>query len=495
MTKGCKRSISNLPLQLFEDNTNIFRFFRIVGLFPISYQNGVFKCHEKICVISRLFWFLWHVAGIACMIYIKRRYQSEHCPNKNTGIQEEFKNTTNETTGPAESSVVDTRDCSAALGDLNDFLFGCIGVLLFILADPVQNIIVKRNLNCMPMILKEVKHLENINLGDQPSRKYIVSIFKHNKTKGGMKNTKGASTESSTNICVSGSLDSIATTSEVSDVNDGDKVATGKWTICYNVIRYSILWASLLIFLVAFLIGFFKAVRPKDNGKKHDIKDEWKFFGSIFFLVFPVLTTWFCCFFIGYQQKMYKVITELPDDIFTNEDYIKDIGDYFETMQNISNMLVEKIYKFTFGINFALFVVIGTLSTFELMQGVFEIKNNKNVEFGDIIYVFPVAVCVSHFLISCAQSTNLITQQHDTLRYKLKGIMTTLLVDRMEISKENEKKFKRVELLYKNIKDFKPQAEVYGGFKVDYNFFTKVLIFMFAYAKLFYGYVGTDKKH
>ncbi|CAL4124177.1 unnamed protein product, partial [Meganyctiphanes norvegica] len=113
-------------------------------------------------------------------------------------------------------------------------------------------------------------------------------------------------------------------------------------------------------------------------------------------------------------------------------------------------------------------------------------QKDSGVEFGDIIYVFPIAVCVFHLFISCKHSTDLIHGQHDKLRNKLRAIMTTLLVDRMEVSKDNEKKFKRVELLYKNTKDFKPQAEVYGGFKINYTFFAKVLLFMFAYSKLFY---------
>ncbi|CAL4064020.1 unnamed protein product, partial [Meganyctiphanes norvegica] len=201
-----------------------------------------------------------------------------------------------------------------------------------------------------------------------------------------------------------------------------------------------------------------------------------------------------CVFFIRYQRKMYKAITDLPDEAFTDEDCIKDIGDYLETMQNISKMLVDKIYKFTFGINFALFVILGTISTFELIQGLGEIqKSSSKVEFGDIIYVFPIAICVFHMFISCKYSDALITGQHDKLKYKLKGIMTSLVVDNMDQFIKNEKKFKRIELLYKNIKDFSPQAEIYGGFKVNYQLFSGIILFIFSYSRIFYGYVGTPE--
>ena len=49
---------------------------------------------------------------------------------------------------------------------------------------------------------------------------------------------------------------------------------------------------------------------------------------------------------------------ELSDDMFVSEEHIRNIGDYIETMQKISQMLGDEIYQFTFGINFALFVFL-----------------------------------------------------------------------------------------------------------------------------------------
>ncbi|CAL4157316.1 unnamed protein product, partial [Meganyctiphanes norvegica] len=196
-----------------------------------------------------------------------------------------------------------------------------------------------------------------------------------------------------------------------SNHNDEDQPANEKQcSKCYNMLYYTILGVSIVMFLITFVSGFYVAVSSQKNQMPHDIKYEWKFFEGLFYLVFPVLTTWFCVFFIGYQRKMYKVLTELPDDAFTNEDYIKDIGDYLETMQKISKMLIDNIYRFTFGINFALFVIIGTVSTFELMQGLGEVKQSSSkIEFGDIIYVFPIGFCVFPIYISCQRSTSLIT--------------------------------------------------------------------------------------
>ncbi|CAL4065049.1 unnamed protein product, partial [Meganyctiphanes norvegica] len=214
-----------------------------------------------------------------------------------------------------------------------------------------------------------------------------------------------------------------------------------------------ILGSSLLVFIISFVWGCVRAIRHPGQEERSDIWDEWKFFGSLFYLVFPTLTTWFCVFMIGYQRKMYKVLNELPDDQFYDEKVIKNIGEYFESMQKISKMLIKRFYRFTFGINFALFVIIATISIFEMIQGLGEIQKPSELEFEDIVYLFPIVVCVSNMLISCEASSSLVNGQHTKLLYKLKGIITRLLVDEMEKSKENEKKCKRVECLHKNLKD------------------------------------------
>ncbi|CAL4064021.1 unnamed protein product, partial [Meganyctiphanes norvegica] len=126
-----------------------------------------------------------------------------------------------------------------------------------------------------------------------------------------------------------------------SNLNDEDQPEIKKrFSKYYNMLHYTILGTSISMFLVGFVYSFYLSLRTVGNKLPHDIKDEWKFFGSLFYISFPVLTTWFCVFFIRYQRKMYKAITDLPDEAFTDEDCIKDIGDYLETMQNISKMLV-----------------------------------------------------------------------------------------------------------------------------------------------------------
>ncbi|CAL4064022.1 unnamed protein product, partial [Meganyctiphanes norvegica] len=158
------RSLSKVPLQITDDHKHFFRFYRIIGLFPISYENGKFKVHEKVCVISRILWFLWHLLGITTILFIKIRYNQCHASMKNI-------------TGSAESKN-HTMKCRREY-DLDDFIIGSIGILMFILVDPIQTIILKRNLNFFPKILKEIKHLESIKLGNHSSK---MSLYENGQT-------------------------------------------------------------------------------------------------------------------------------------------------------------------------------------------------------------------------------------------------------------------------------------------------------------------------
>ncbi|CAL4067319.1 unnamed protein product [Meganyctiphanes norvegica] len=465
------RKKGSLNLQLLDHNRKTFIFFRCVGIFPISSENGKFKVHENQCMIYRFCWFLLHLFGVAVMWGIRLIHPDKCSDSKvnqgNVTMMNQGKVTMMNQGNVPMMGMIKSAVGSPCSKDQTHWLTIAFGILMFILVDSVQTKILKRNLDFMPTILNEIAHLEKIKIGNKASRKFHVSnkLLKKN---------------SSLNTSTAG---------DDHQANDIDSNCCSNSCTRYNVLRYSIFWLSMLGFLGTFGYGCFIAIRHPDQEDRSGVWDEWKFFGSLVYLVFPTFTTWFCVFMIGYQRKMYKVLNELPDDQFYNEEIIKSIGDYCESMQKISGMLIKRFYRFTFGINFALFVIIGTNSLFEILQGLAELQNPTELEFEDIIYLLPISICVFNMFISCEKSSSLVTGQHAKLLCKLKGIITRLLVDEMEKSKENEKKCKRVECLHKNLKDCSPMAEIYGGYKVNYSLFTGILLFIFTYSRVFYGVV------
>ncbi|CAL4069471.1 unnamed protein product [Meganyctiphanes norvegica] len=414
-------------VNLIKENRRFLAIFRIVGLCPLKRKGREYIVNEVSFTLSRLTWFLWHVLAVTFTMWIKL-----HIMDKDKGVT------------------------------INTFIFSAIGIFMFIIVDPVQTSILKRNLRTIPKLLNMVRDMEEMKLGQKSlgmegsSRVYMYRQRQREKS-------------------LKLALTSKSNSEPTSDCNVGYE----NRPCCKGWLTSTITYVFLIVFFSLFGYGFAQLV------DWCDIKDEWKFAAMMFCLVFPVLTTWFCVFFIGYQRKMYMILTKLEDDVYKDPDHVKNIAKYLETMQRLSKKLSDDIYRFTFGINFFLFVFIGTNATFEYFQGVQEM-NDTNTN-GDVIYVIPIALSVFHLYISCQGSTDLIQGQHDKLRYKLKGIMVELLMD------GQDKQFKKVEIIYKNVKDFSPMPQVFGGFKVNYQILMAMLLFIFTYARVFHSLINKSK--
>ncbi|CAL4111298.1 unnamed protein product [Meganyctiphanes norvegica] len=494
-----KKDKYSTSLIFIDSNPKSFRFFKLCGLFPIKYEDKSFLVDERSCVFSRLAWFVWHILGVALILW-ERITHLQIC--KRISEIEQINN-----------------DCKEDLAGLNQFLLCSFGICMFTLVDPLQTYILKRNIDFLPTVLFEMKKLEDMKLHlirliksqhketkimiedylscneicikklnlqhiegypnnrQQSINKYLTSDEFHIKKQ----NSYNATIYNNNNQqSIDDSIPSngIHILEEIpchaARCKDNNKISI----YYYNMILVMITVPIAVVFIGNFVYGFVIAMSLED------MSDEWKLLCCIIYLVFPVLTTWYCILFINFQRSMYQVVNDLDDDIYSKHEYIEVICNYFETMQSISRKLNNKTYKFIFGINFLLFIVFGTMSMYELFQGFAEIKDNGL--FGDLIYIFPIAVCIFHIVISCQLSTILMEGQHNKLRYKLKRIMVHLLVGK------EEKKFKIVELLYKNIKDFSPQPTVYGGIRVDYRLLTGAVIFIFTYSRIFFRHLGSN---
>ncbi|CAL4158796.1 unnamed protein product, partial [Meganyctiphanes norvegica] len=148
---------------------------------------------------------------------------------------------------------------------------------------------------------------------------------------------------------------------------------------------------------------------------------------------------------------------------------------------------------FTLGINFALFTIISTASTYEILQNIniFQGQAEDQKEFSDIVYVIPLAISLFHIYLVCKKTHDLKNRAYDNFRIRLKEMLPEFLMDD---DKEKEKLFKKVETLYKNLKDWPPQVRIYGGFIINYRILVGIIFFSFAYARVFYKINIPEKK-
>ncbi|CAL4074889.1 unnamed protein product [Meganyctiphanes norvegica] len=366
--------------------------------------------------------------------------------------------------------------------------------MCYLIVGPIQSCILKYTMEAFPTILKLVKKIEELDFQSmiqyrykkiRPSkiilrRRDEIETYQQREQLDEMDQVTVAITERR-----------ISTISTVSDIQHGrimtDKSVLERKFSANPVINklarkgydhLSKLWIVIIIVmgLVAIGIVFYNAIIS------NDLKYEVKLVLMCCYLVFPVITTWFCLVLIEHHRNMYKVLDRLRDEAFNckENNILKDITTYINTLQKLFLNLSENIFEFTLGINFAIFTIISVASTYEILQNLHILQSEDyDYEFSSIVYVFPLAICIVHIYAVCKRTHDLKNRAYDHLRIRLKEMLPVLLME------GEDKLFKKVEILYKNLKDWPPQVRIYGGFQINYRILVAIVFFSFAYARTF----------
>ncbi|CAL4122924.1 unnamed protein product [Meganyctiphanes norvegica] len=406
---------------LIEENYNVFRFFKVFGLYVICYDQNLkkYRMSQGLFMVVRFCWFLFHFSGWLFGFFLRK--------------------------------AVEQHSTQA----INDCLMASILLLVFIIVDPIQTIIMRRSLEILPNLLNnEVKHLEKltqVKFGHAPGK---LGLF--------LWDEKIKMTQPLYN-------------SNVEDGVDSNTEYVSKWNFIYTWEPIITISTFLAVCLILFIVGF------NIEAQWTEIQHESTLVVMCFYLVFPMLSTWFCVVFIEYERQLYKVIdNQITDEDFIDEHKIKDISDYLETMQVLFKKIADNFFKFVFGMNSLIFVISGIFCMFELLDS-FDNARKFFGGFGEIFYAIPLAACVFHIFIICKFSHSLVSGQHEKLRMRLKRLMTSLLME------GKDKPMKKIEMLYKNLKDWPPQAEIYGGYKINYQILAGMVLFIISYARVFKG--------
>ncbi|CAL4112950.1 unnamed protein product [Meganyctiphanes norvegica] len=332
--------------------------------------------------------------------------------------------------------------------DTSIFLDISLLLIVFLFVGPIQLYILWRNQQWLPKILPKIKKLEDM---------WDVDY---------------------------GSSSDHAETGSVHSSSESLHDAEGCCNKCGTKFNTIVSKITYLVLSITFLIVFGWAAFKES--KWDDTKDEYKLVVMMFYLLFPMLTTWLCIKLIDHHALMYQVILKMKASDFKDPKTIRKVSDYMSQMFHIFENMSDHIFQLTLGMNFAIFVVVGIISMFEILQGLFERKTGE-VGFSDIFYAVPLSLSLFHIYKTCVASDHLYHHVHRGLFLKLKKLLPDLLMPHEEPSsgKLDDKPFKKVELVYKNLKDWPPKVCVFGGFKVNYQILSGMIFFIFAYARVF----------
>lgn len=324
-------------------------------------------------------------------------------------------------------------------------------VLVFMLVGPTQLHIMMRNQLWLPSILKDIHKLESMPLGqgaDPSHRDPTVHYSDDSHNHDGNEFTD-------------------------SDPDDG---CCAKFYRKLPKITVGVLVASFMILYGAALWV---------QSSRADLRDEYKLFVILFYLPFPTLTTWLCITLIKYHETQYKVVQNMDEKHFEDKTTIRLLTNYMSQMFEIFEKMNDHIFQFTLGINFAIYTLIGSVSMFELLQGLAEKRSGEKNRFTDIVYSVPLAICIYHIYATCKASDSLSHHAHNHLRLKLKDHMPKTLMPIPKPAEFSDKVFKKIECLYKDLKYWKPNVSIFGGYRVNYQILTGISFFMFTYARVF----------
>ncbi|CAL4063531.1 unnamed protein product, partial [Meganyctiphanes norvegica] len=244
-------------------------------------------------------------------------------------------------------------------------------VVVFMLVGPVQLHILLRNHQWLPKILNDIYKLENLPLGPGANQNYR-----------------------SPNIHIQNSQDD-------STEDNNSSNAEAEISKCNRILPKITVGILVAVFLICFGIALFSEITWAD------LRDEYKLVMIIFYLVFPVFTTWLCIVLIKHHTLMYRVIQEMDEKEFENKKTIRLIEDYMSQMHHIFEKMNNHIFQFTLGINFAIFVLSGAISMFELLQGWNDKAYDPKKKFTDVIYIIPLGICIGHIFAVCRASDDL----------------------------------------------------------------------------------------
>ncbi|CAL4084868.1 unnamed protein product [Meganyctiphanes norvegica] len=459
-------------INFLRENRKSFVVFRFFGLLPSMFGFDKRKWRPYLRLFrSRLFWFIWHVAGTGLGIWNWYTFVFKHKPHNLHYKQYDISITLFNTIQMTKCSDVKikpsdkipktnllTSEESLQYNELLLSISGLIFVLMVI--GPLQSNVIKRNMDFFPRILKNIRKLEKIQLP-----KKIHKIFSEREEERYLLHNVDADTSDG-------------------EDNEEDNIEVGRRGHCLKNC-YDTNWLpriSIGIFMTIFLGCFCFAVYHRHN--MESLIDEWKLILMVFFLPLPVLTTWFCIVLIKQISTMYNELYDLKPEAFRDSNEMKRISDYITILQRTSQIMRNEIFEFTIGMNFILFVAIGIVSVYEILQGFQDsISGTNENQYSKIDYMFPLLISIICIYMICSACDNLITNGHERLLLRMKEFLSYQLFVRQIRKGDPHKKIKH---LYENLKDWPPQVYIYGGWKVDFQLFVATLIFMYTYAKLIY---------
>ncbi|CAL4154894.1 unnamed protein product, partial [Meganyctiphanes norvegica] len=179
-----------------------------------------------------------------------------------------------------------------------------------------------------------------------------------------------------------------------------------------------------------------------------DLQDEWKFILMLFFLPLPVLTTCYCISLINQISKLYNELYDLKPEAFIDSKELMRISDYITILQRTVEIMRNEIFEYTIGINFVLFVTIGTVSMYEILQGFAEAKDGNNEDsYAEIDYIIPLLISMLCIYKICSACDNLMTNEHERLLLRMKEVLSKQLFVKKWFEGNPHKKIKH---LYEN---------------------------------------------
>ncbi|CAL4137430.1 unnamed protein product, partial [Meganyctiphanes norvegica] len=440
-------------IRLLEDNKKIFKFFKYVGMYLVKHDAGQFRVSFARLFISKVLWMLWHLIGSVLAVWVWQNRRKAELKN----IGENYEDLSNVTL----------------------FFDICVILMLYLIIGPIQSSILRYTMEAFPTILKLVKKIEDLNFESMVESRYkrikSTKIILRRRDEFEARQQRDQMDEMEPHPVVTTLGRSLTVTHFPYIYHNGiinEKPQLERTFSDNPVINklankgydgLSKIWIGLTIIIGTTSFGMvcYNAIYTDE------LKDEVQLVLMCFYLVFPVITTWFCIVLIEHHRNMYKVLARMKDAAFNSKDknMLREITTYVSTLQNLFQNLSENIFEFTLGINFAIFTIISTASTYEILQNLYILQGEGSGDLfaNNIAYVFPLAVCLIHIYVVCKSTHDLTTRAYDHLRIRLKDMLPELL---LENDKEKEQIFKTVETLYKNLKDWPPQVCIYGGFMV-----------------------------
>ncbi|CAL4197566.1 unnamed protein product [Meganyctiphanes norvegica] len=297
----------------------------------------------------------------------------------------------------------------------------------------------------------------------------------------------------------------------------------------FQILPNIIFLVTLLSFIGAWIYAYYDLIFWEN------VKIEFPYLAAqFFFLTLPNLTTWFCVSFLIWHNQIYQQIekfvendilkkieerkkstanicnseletteaprkftklarrrSEIQFSLATNQ--INDLGDYVDHLQDIFNLLSQKILRYTFGVNFLVYTISSLYCTYHFITDVYH-----------IFYTIPLMVSVGHMFLSCEQGHKLMHQYERTVNSvdcvlaRLRPLTETEEngnenrhskdnnnIEEMQTIKAKAKEdYVHVERLLENLRMTQPQAEFFGSFKINLNTFVTIIGFIISYSVL-----------